>query len=334
MKTNSNYDLLKMFLAIMIVIIHSSLLPEILYPWLRIAVPLFFMISSYFFFSKIKDETDQKVRIGKLKQYIFRNLKFYFFWFIVTLPITLEMREYFLNRSFIKGIIILIRDFLFFGTFPASWFIMALIISTAIIFFIADKINLKKVLFFSFIIYVIVTLRSTYSFLFENISIYQKFLRYYELIIKYSYNSFLVALFWTSCGKCFADGIFKWNKKTNFILFIISGFFLYIEWFLLKEHTGFLNKDCYIFLTIFCISIFHFFKDLKPSNLKYSLFIRKLSIITYATHASIIFILKNKFLSDNNLFIFSVTMLVCFTITLIINYLSKIKYFAWLKFAY
>ncbi len=52
-KVNSVYDLLKIVLSIMIVLIHTKILPNILYPWLRIAVPLFFVMSSYFLFSKL-----------------------------------------------------------------------------------------------------------------------------------------------------------------------------------------------------------------------------------------------------------------------------------------
>lgn len=44
------FDLAKFILAIFIIAIHSEFLPHILYPWLRIAVPLFFVISAYLFF--------------------------------------------------------------------------------------------------------------------------------------------------------------------------------------------------------------------------------------------------------------------------------------------
>lgn len=58
-KINSNYDILKVALAIMIVMIHSEFLPNVLYPWFRISVPLFFIISAYFFFSKIRNCADE-----------------------------------------------------------------------------------------------------------------------------------------------------------------------------------------------------------------------------------------------------------------------------------
>ena len=53
MKKSDILDLTKYILSFMIVAIHLELWPNILYPWLRLAVPLFFMISSYILFSKL-----------------------------------------------------------------------------------------------------------------------------------------------------------------------------------------------------------------------------------------------------------------------------------------
>lgn len=47
-----NYDVLdlaKFVLAFFVVAIHTSFFPKYLYPWLRVAVPLFFIISSFVF---------------------------------------------------------------------------------------------------------------------------------------------------------------------------------------------------------------------------------------------------------------------------------------------
>ena len=38
---DSKYDYLKLGLSVLVVAIHADLYPLILYPWLRIAVPLF-----------------------------------------------------------------------------------------------------------------------------------------------------------------------------------------------------------------------------------------------------------------------------------------------------
>ena len=58
MVNKTNYDILdlaKFIFSLMILAIHTSLFPKILYPWLRIAVPMFFIISSFLLFKKINN---------------------------------------------------------------------------------------------------------------------------------------------------------------------------------------------------------------------------------------------------------------------------------------
>ena len=51
-RTYNSIDILKIILALFVVVIHSGIDKTVLAPVLRIAVPLFFIISSYFFFTK------------------------------------------------------------------------------------------------------------------------------------------------------------------------------------------------------------------------------------------------------------------------------------------
>ena len=80
-------DVLKFFLAITIVQIHSEFALVWMKPYLRLAVPLYFMISSFFFFRK-KPDTEQ------LWAYVKRLSKLYLFWFIVWSPF-----YFYINRA-------------------------------------------------------------------------------------------------------------------------------------------------------------------------------------------------------------------------------------------
>ena len=56
-------DVVKFILAILIMIIHSGIDKTVISPILRVAVPLFFIISAYFFFrklTKIEDNTERR----------------------------------------------------------------------------------------------------------------------------------------------------------------------------------------------------------------------------------------------------------------------------------
>ena len=73
--------MLKLILSIFVVVIHTTGL-DIFSPILRFAVPLFFMLSSYFFFSKYDSTDDTYERRDMLFKYIKRNLQLYAFLFI------------------------------------------------------------------------------------------------------------------------------------------------------------------------------------------------------------------------------------------------------------
>lgn len=57
MKKYDIFDLAKFILSISIIALHTRVFSRIIFPWVRLSVPLFFMISSFLFFER-KQETD------------------------------------------------------------------------------------------------------------------------------------------------------------------------------------------------------------------------------------------------------------------------------------
>ena len=140
-------DLAKFILSIMIVAIHTALFQTYLFPWLRIAVPLFFMISSFLLFDRVNASSiDQKDQV--IKNYFIRQLKLYLFWFIVLLPLTIYFRkDWVIGVDSIFHIITnIFSNTLFSSTFIASWFIVASIWATLIVYNASKKVN-NKILF-------------------------------------------------------------------------------------------------------------------------------------------------------------------------------------------
>lgn len=334
-KNNSIYDIAKIVLAIMVVCIHSNLLPNILYPWIRIAVPLFFMISSYFFFLSLdsNEETNQK----KLQKYVSRNLKLYIFWFIVLLPATAVIRNYFGEKNLLLLFLKIMKSFAFSSTFRASWYIMASIISTTIIYNASKKYNNKKLFIITLLIYIIICGRSSYMFIFDNCKIINIIMQKYESLIVPAYNSFPVALFWIVCGKIFADKKFNFNLKISYVALIISMIGLWFEWFIIKKISGIYNYDCYLLLFPVCMSIFNIINNIKPiyANTKE---LRKISTITYALHATVIsglrFMSNKIVLLKNDFIIFIITLIICWITYGIIKKLETNNKFKWLKYSH
>ncbi len=76
---NDFFDVVKYVLAYMIVAIHEGMYQDFLFPWLRIAVPLFFIISSYLLFSRMKYVEECK-KCACIKKFINRNIRYYLVW--------------------------------------------------------------------------------------------------------------------------------------------------------------------------------------------------------------------------------------------------------------
>lgn len=123
-------DLVKLVLAVMVVAIHTlpflnTRMSLVVWPWARVAVPLFFVISSYFYFSKNIDCPTNGIpkllkRIGRL----------YVFWFLLYFPFLTAGQ---LNCWVVYSGMPLLVDLFLGGTFGASWYLMALLLSILVL---------------------------------------------------------------------------------------------------------------------------------------------------------------------------------------------------------
>lgn len=120
----SSIDLAKFVAAIFVVAIHaqpfSGLTQTVVIDvFARMAVPFFFITSSFFFFSKNPGKKE-------LSHYLRRMGILYLFWFVVEFPITCLHAFIEPETPFGHNLLMLLRNFLFGSTFGGSWFLMAL----------------------------------------------------------------------------------------------------------------------------------------------------------------------------------------------------------------
>ena len=285
-KSNDIIDLVKLVLSFAVVALHANLFDPYLYPWLRLAVPLFFMISSYFFFDKIKGCRSTKERFCVLGDFALRNLKLYAFWFVVLFPINFFGRGWF-EGGFFSGILNIVTNFFIGSTFVASWFISALVIGTAIIFLLSRKLNNCLLLIIGALVFAVVAMRSSYVFVINDFKGLVSVIKSYERIMNSPVNSFPASIFWIVLGKVFADG-FRIKIKPSAILALLSSALLFVEWILIKNHTGKFENDFYFMLAPVCVALFSILLQLKPRKIKYAKEMRKLSIIIFASHGAVL----------------------------------------------
>ena len=144
-------DILKYFMALLIVAGHSDLFVE--FPYVnavfgnlpKIAIPTFFAVSAFLFFGKLDNSPQDATKV--FKHTIKRLLIFYIVWYVLMLP-------YSIPNSFMKANF---KELLFvvpFGcAFKGYWFIKALIINTVILYLCRGKRALGICTIIALIIY-------------------------------------------------------------------------------------------------------------------------------------------------------------------------------------
>lgn len=194
-------DLLKFVLSLLICILHTICERggvNWLIPITRCAVPIFFTISGYLFFSKYcKNPSIKRTYIPFCK----RNVVLYMIWLIILLPIT-DTSAWF-RGGLIKGIILFPFRLVIGNTFDASWFLSALVVGTGVIILIDRVMNTKMQILLSGIIYLVCVLTCNYRLLFPEDSLFIR-------LFVYMYpgtmaRSFPVALLPIALGKYISE---------------------------------------------------------------------------------------------------------------------------------
>ena len=143
------FDILKFFLATMLVALHTKgfsdveIIRRITDPFIAIAVPVFFILSSYFIFRKM----DIKGYSWHLyKPFVKRLLLLYSFYFVVSFPIMLVTKWYgfYINYGFVKLCVRFITGLFFSQTYPGGWFLTSLVVATFIIFLLRKFLQISN----------------------------------------------------------------------------------------------------------------------------------------------------------------------------------------------
>lgn len=333
------FDIAKYILAIFVITIHIPLLPEVLNPLVRTAVPLFFMMSSYFFWSKAAVATHRERRM-LLRTLLKRNMRLYCFWFVALLPVTLYIRGYF-SAGLLPGLADMIHNFLFYSTFRASWYIVALCIGMVILYLLHGRVPDWLVLLIFFGIYLAMCLLTNYYGLVKGIEPFMAFAEGYKKVFITYCNNFMASVFWVLLGKMFAQGRIRLTKNHGLALSMISFALVCVEHVLVRQ--GNLQSsvtDYYFFTAPLCIGVFSLLCSCEVSCI-WAPTLRKLSTVTYVLHSSLLvitsFLLRRLLRMEGvwaDLTEFAVVVAMCGVIGLSLIKLQNHPYFRWLKWSY
>ena len=288
LKCSASIDLSKYILSLMVVAIHVApargFWYELMIPVLRLAVPLFFMISGYLLFVRMK-ELDHDKQNEALMKYLFRILKLYLAWLILLFPVTVWNRKYF-SEGIFAGLKKILKGFVFGSTFPASWYLMALIIGTALVYIGSRYMENCVVFIVGTVLYIICCLLSNYGNFCGSLRVIN------GIYPTAFFNSFPVAIIWISLGQVFAEHeeLSLRLAKVKSSGAVLSILLLYCEWFLIKYFRTGESNDCYFMLVPCAVFIFTIIIT-GTREVRFARQMRMASTITYCMHISIALIL-------------------------------------------
>ena len=313
------FDVLKVVLAVFIVGIHTTPMDFWLRPILRIAVPLFFMMTSYFFFSNQTKLSTCEEKKNALMKFIRRYLVLYAFWFVVLLPFTVICRGWYSNFGF-ETILVVLKYFLFGSTFRASWFLMASLINVVFVWWASKKIADWWLIALGVLFYIMCCMFSNYSHMIDHpvvIEVYQTYVHAFSA----PYNSFPVALLFVMFGKVLAEkSIFISNGKLVSLL-TLSTVSLFAEFYFVQRYQLYQMDDCFFSLIPLSLFLFIFLGQNYVAVGVPTKDMRKYSTIIYCCHATIAWGIEHFLLMETDMCSYSRLLYYCIllSVTLILS---------------
>jgi surface polysaccharide O-acyltransferase-like enzyme len=338
-KNLDSLDLLKFILCLGIAAIHIAPLDSqnaLLYPWLRMAVPLFFMMTSYFFFRKY-DTLDTRVQKRQmLLHFVKRNAQLYGFWTLATLPVMWGYRKWFAG-GFMAGMFSLARSVLFRSTFIASWFLAASIWGVALICLALRRIPWPAVVAFSAACYIVCCLCSNYYHIsIESVPLFLQEYKAFCTAFNVPYNCFAAALYWVCMGRI-CTRVKPVRPAVGWPLAAGLALCLYGESQCVAALQAGSANDCYFLLMPLCPLLFLLFRDMRL-QIACAAKLRVLSVVTFTLHGSLNLVLKNAAKAQgfalSGEMRYLITLLGCWGAALAILGLEKCRGLRWLRYAH
>lgn len=315
---------MKFLMAFLIVDIHvhgSAITPPILleyviHPIEGMAVPTFFVISSFLFFRKARYAEGQ---LGLVLHFLKRLSILYLFWCVVWSPIIYIQKDYFHPMSALVPLYI-VRDFFFGNMFDASWFLGALLVGVPMVWGLSRL--LKKDALVMIILF--------------GVYLYLKFVKCLPVGWDVPYNwyngfkdpnlAFPGGLLWIAIGYVMANKkVIVWMERVRNRWAWMAALLFFVLSLAIPVVPG--------ILCVASLFVAAYTWQLPEHPQLYRRF-RTYSILFYVIHDCFKKIPKQLFGWENGPMLFVVTIAFCFLASEFIMRMKEVKGFGWLRYAY
>lgn len=328
---NIYLDLFKYVLCFFVICIHLVGETYSHFPIYRLAVPMFFLISGYFAYTKNNEEQSAKILIKRTLKYMAMGFLIYIvFDFIMCFVNGNGVGYYFTTlfyEDFILNFIVLNRPITYTGA--QLWFLIALF-CVSIIHWLLVKFNKTK--YYKFIVpicFLLYFFFSAYMYIFQNT----------DMPIQYVRNAWLFGLPVFGLGYILAK--YNFNKKSfyKYIYLILAIVFFILQIYedrLLRflSNDAPLNIEMYVSGVISAVMFLQFFLGIKKSSCTwYYKWVGKTGpFYVYIMHMAVAVVLS-KFITWPNLMLKSFVVLIvsfivyeiCYLLGLLIKKIKKKK---------
>lgn len=307
------WDILKFLMAILVVDIHSGttaywssdLLRGINKCMTSIAVPVFFVLSSYFVFNKIR-QTDSKNAVIRFEK---RVNTLYLSWILLLLPVIIRMwHSEYIHNNVITTVGLFVKNYFFAYQFGASWFLGSLIIGVPFIYVLTKIFKEYFVWMVPLVVYLYLYLADENHFIFA----------WYENTIRTPLLSFPSGLLWLCIGYYITNEVIKkllLRLSNSFYIMLLA---LYLLLGIFFEHWLFLVKVPAVISIIMLFYKIDF--DIAENK---CVLMRNSSIIIFCLHFSLICIISRLQVFECKPLLFIVAFTISFICSILIIQMSK-----------
>lgn len=279
-------DYFRIVAAILVIAIHISPFSTIYQPLDffvtrvlgRIAVPFFFMITGFFFFSA-------PYTLVKLKKMILSLLQIYAISIMIYLPITINLYRGDFDTINFRHIL---QDILFNGTIYHLWYLPAAIMGIAITYLLITYFPVKKALFICVFLYIIGLGGDSYYKLASQIPLIREMYLWIFSWSEYTRNGIFMAPIFLYLGHLMPKGRLR---KKGVSVFLISSFILmFIEATIIHQTKFYRHDSMYVFLPIV---VFFLIALLLQYKGKRNVIAKDLSLYMYLIHPFMIVVVHS-----------------------------------------
>ena len=290
---NPYIDIAKFCMSILIVMIHvhpcEGFVGFLLYNVIaRIADPMFFIITSYFFFRRV-NKNGEVTGWKCLTDYLKRTIILYAIACALYSPQIINDIFQYNNNSLFSFFHSLIKKFLFSGPYGALWFLTALLTAIPLTFISTKYFGEKITLAVSFAFYLPAILNTSYSAVFSNWVPLRLLTSIVFRIFRWYANGLTFGFFFCSIGMYFAFRTKDGTRKKDIYFLTISTIALFAEALTLRHYKIASDYWALFFLTPVCFFLQKLLIDLNTDELNIRLntvskLLRNMSVIIFVFH--------------------------------------------------